>query len=172
MSYIVVDVESDGGIIGDNSMVCFGAVIVEPSLSCTFYGQILPISKLWNPEALAISGFTREEHEQFDAPKEVMIRFRDWIKENSKGRPILISDNNGYDASWINYYFLKYVGENPFGYSSRRIGDLYCGLVKDSRAKWKHLRDTRHTHNPVDDAKGNAEALLKMKYKYGLKIDF
>lgn len=26
-------------------------------------------------------------------------------------------------------------------------------------------------HHPVDDAKGNAEALLAMKNKYGLKIE-
>jgi hypothetical protein len=62
-------------------------------------------------------------------------------------------------------------GHNPFGWSSRRIGDLYCGLVKDSRAQWKYLRKTKHTHHPVDDAKGNAEALLAMQ-KMGLKIDF
>jgi hypothetical protein len=37
------------------------------------------------------------------------------------------------------------------------------------RASWKQLRDTKHTHNPVDDAKGNAEAILKMK-DMGLKI--
>ena len=34
---------------------------------------------------------------------------------------------------------------------------------------FKHLRKTRHTHNPVDDARGNAEALLVMK-EMGLKI--
>jgi hypothetical protein len=33
-------------------------------------------------------------------------------------------------------------------------GDLY--------STFKHLRETKHTHHPVDDAKGNAEALLKM----------
>jgi len=44
-------------------------------------------------------------------------------------------------------------------------------MMKDSRASWKHLRKTKHTHNPVDDAMGNAEALLEMQ-KMGLKIDF
>jgi hypothetical protein len=34
------------------------------------------------------------------------------------------------------------------------------------------LRRTKHSHNPVDDAKGNAEALLTMKEKFGLKIKF
>ena len=33
MPYVMVDVESDGPIPGDNSMICFGAVIVEPDLT-------------------------------------------------------------------------------------------------------------------------------------------
>ena len=42
MSYVMTDIESDGPIPGDYSMICFGAVIVEPSLSQTFYGQLHP----------------------------------------------------------------------------------------------------------------------------------
>jgi DNA polymerase III epsilon subunit-like protein len=171
MSYIVVDVESDGAIPHKFSMVCFGAVIVEPTLSKTFYGKVKPISNEWNPEALAISGFSREEHESFDDPKEVMEKFAKWVSENSVGKPILITDNPAYDWSFINYYFHYYLGKNPFGFSARRIGDLYCGMVKDSTAQWKWLRKTKHDHHPVNDAKGNAEALLEMK-KMGLKIDF
>lgn len=170
MSYFVVDVEADGPIIGRHSMVCFGAIKLTPELDTTFYGKVKPISEFYEPEALAVSGFKREEHEKFDDPFVVMSDFANWIKKNSVGKPILISDNNGFDASWINYYFHVYHYNNPFGWSSRRIGDLYCGMVKDTWANWKHLRDTKHTHHPVDDAKGNAEALLKMK-KMGLKID-
>jgi hypothetical protein len=73
----------------------------------------------------------------------------------------------------MNYYFHKYTGNNPMGFSARRIGDLYCGLVKDAGANrdWKQkYRITKHTHNPVDDAKGNAEAILAFKNKLGLKI--
>jgi len=169
MSYIVVDVESDGPVPALFSMVCFGAVVVEPSLTKTFYGQTKPISGMWKEDALAISGFSRKEHEQFDDPEKVMNEFYDWIKKVSKGHPIFISDNPAYDWQFINYYFHWLVGKNPFGYSGRRIGDLYCGIVGDSRAKWKHLRKTSHTHHPVDDAKGNAEALLEIK-AMGLKI--
>ena len=171
MSYISVDCESDGPIIGVNSLVCFGAVVVEPTLSKTFYGKVKPISKQFNPEALSISGFSREEHEKFDDPFDVMFEFAEWINKNSKGKPILISDNPGFDASWLNAYLHIYnSGKNPFGWSSRRIGDLYCGIVKDSRAQWKHLRKTNHDHNPINDAKGNAEAVLAMQ-KMGLKIE-
>jgi DNA polymerase III epsilon subunit-like protein len=169
MSFIVVDVEADGPIPNKYSMVSFGAVVVEPSLSKTFYGKTKPISDIWVPDALAISGHSREEHLKFDDPKEVMEKFKKWVNENSKGRPIFISDNNSFDWQFINYYFHMYTDGNPFGFSSRRIGDLYCGMKKDVYTKWKHLRKTKHTHHPVDDAKGNAEALLKIK-ELGLKI--
>ena len=172
MSYIVVDCECDGEIPHKYSMVCFGAVIVDNKLDKTFYGKTKPISKIWVPEALAISGFSREEHEKFDEPVKVMNDFAEWIKINSKGHPIFISDNPAFDFAWINWYFHMFHGSNPFGFSARRIGDLYCGLVKDSRAKWKHLRKTIHDHQPQNDAKGNAEVLLHMRDKMGLKVKF
>lgn len=172
MSYIVIDIESDGPIPGDYSMVCFGAVIVDESLDKSFYGKLKPISEKWNPDTLAVSGFAREETLQFDNPLDVMLQFEAWIQENSKGRPIFVSDNNGFDWMFICWYFHHFIGRNPFGYSSRRIGDLYCGLEKDVHAQWKHLRKTSHSHHPVDDAKGNAEVLLFMKNEMGLKINF
>ena len=172
MSYIVIDVEADGPIPHKYSMVCFGAVIVEPSLSKTFYGQVKPIAADWIPDALAVSGFSRQAHENFDDPKAVTEQFNAWLKQNSVGTPIFISDNLAFDWQWINYYFHYFIGKNPFGFSGRRIGDLYCGMKMDARLnrEWKKLyRQTSHDHHPVNDAKGNAEALLAMK-EMGLKI--
>jgi DNA polymerase III alpha subunit (gram-positive type) len=172
MSYIVVDVESDGPIPHKYSMVCFGAVIVESSLSKTFYGKVKPISENWIPEALAVSGITRQQHDTYDEPAMVMDRFATWLSENSKDRPIFISDNPAFDWQWINWYFHTYLRRNPFGFSARRIGDLYCGMKMDAglNNEWKKLfRKTKHDHNPVNDAKGNAEALLAMK-EMGLKF--
>lgn len=174
MSYIVVDVEADGDIPHKYSMVSFGAVIVEPSLRKTFYGEVKPISEKWNPQALAISGFSREQHLVFDDPKEVMENFSDWIAQNSVGKPTFISDNLAFDWQWINFYFHYFIGRNPFGHSGRRIGDLYCGMKMNTglNSEWKKLyRKTKHTHHPVDDAKGNAEALLEFQ-KMGLRVDF
>jgi DNA polymerase III epsilon subunit-like protein len=170
MSYVMVDIEADGPIPGDYSMVCFGAVVVEPALDRTFYGKLVPISAKWVPEALQVSGFTREETLKFDAPATVMSGFEDWLKANVSGRPLFVADNNGFDWQFINWYFHHFLGRNPFGFSSTNLGSLYKGLVKDTFASFKHLRKTRHTHNPVDDALGNAEALLHMKESMGLKI--
>lgn len=170
MGYIMVDIESDGPIPGDYSMICFGAVYVNQDLDQTFYGKLKPISDQYIPEALAVSGFSREEVEEFDEPKKVMEDFAQWIQETSKGRPIFISDNNGFDWMFICWYFHHFTGANPFGFSSQNLGSLYKGLIKDTFKNFKHLRKTKHTHHPVDDAKGNAEALLTLKNEYGLKI--
>ena len=172
MTYIMVDVETDGPIPADYSMICFGAVVVDEQLDKAFYGQLKPISEQWLPKALEVSGFTRQATLKFDEPKIVMELFRDWIQSHSKVRPILISDNNGFDWQFINYYFHHFLGNNPFGYSSTNLGSLYKGLVKDMTKNFKHLRKTVHSHHPIDDVKGNAEALLYLKNEMELKISF
>jgi len=171
MSYVIADVESDGPIPAEFSMVCFGAVVFDDRLDRTFYGSTRPVSDRFVPEALAVSGFSHEQHAAFDEPKAVMENFATWLAEQTKGRPIFVSDNLAFDWQFINYYFHRFLGRNPFGFSGRRIGDLYAGLVKDASkaTEWKQCRITAHTHNPVDDAKGNAEALKKFK-ELGLKI--
>lgn len=169
MPYVMVDIEADGRYPGGYSMIALGAVVVESGLLRTFKGLLKPISEKWIPEALAVSGFTRDETLNFDDPKAVMEKFARWLKENVAGRPVFVSDNNGFDWQFVNWYFWHYTGDNPFGHSSMNLGSLYKGLVKDTSKNFKHLRKTRHTHDPVDDARGNAEALLAMK-EMGLKI--
>lgn len=169
MAYVMVDVEADGPIPGDYSMVCFGAVLVREALDRTFYARLKPIAERWIPDALAVSGFTREETLLFDDPKQVMEEFAAWLGSTIKGRPFFVSDNNGFDWQFINWYFWHFTGGNPFGHSSTNLGSLYKGVVQDTFKTFKHLRKTPHTHHPIDDAKGNAEALLEMK-RMGLKI--
>lgn len=170
MTLISVDVEADGPIPGKYSMVSFGAVVVDERLNRTFYGQTRPISEEWVPQALSVSGHTRDEHLAFEDPELVMCRFSEWLSQVSDKRPIFISDNPAFDWQWINWYFHTYTGANPFGFSARRIGDLYSGMKRHMKqgSSWKRLRKTRHTHHPVDDAKGNAEALLQM-FEIGLR---
>ncbi|MCK5918377.1 MAG: 3'-5' exoribonuclease [Cocleimonas sp.] len=169
MNYIMVDIEADGPIPSDYSMVSFGAVIVEPSLKHTFYGKLKPISEQWIPEALKVSGHSREETLLFDDPKEVMHNFTTWIEQHTGNRrPLFISDNNGFDWQFINWYFHHFTGNNPFGHSSTNLGSLYKGACGSMFKNFKHLRQTKHTHHPVDDARGNAEALLKIFEQYQL----
>src|SRR5258708_1065716 len=153
-------------------MVSFGAIRVDESLATTFYGQVHPITESWIPEALSVSGISRDEHLRYDDPPAVMAAFASWLGTHSAGKPLFLSSNVAFHWQFINYYFHRFSKANPFGFSGRRIGDLYSGLVKDlfAASDWKKLRKTKHTHNPVDDVKGNAEALLALAKQYGLRL--
>jgi hypothetical protein len=173
MSHFVIDVESDGACPPLYSMVSFAIYKVTDELDTYFKGLTAPISDNWKPDALAISNISREEHLKYPAPEIAIKKAFEWVKvNNTAGRPIFWSDNVAFDYSFMNYYFHRYIGENPFGWSGRRIGDIFCGLKKDAYAKWKHLRKTIHSHDPVDDSRGNAEVLLHMRDLMDLKIGF
>lgn len=170
MCWISVDVEADGVCPGLYSMICFGAVIVDEKLDKTFYGELMPMTDKWIPEALAVSGFTREQTLKFPIPTVTMENFNTWISKNSIDKPRFISDNNGFDWQFINYYFHNFLGVNPFGYSSTNLGSLFKGVNKNMRANFKYLRKTKHTHFPVDDAKGNAEAFIQIVDTYKIRL--
>jgi len=139
---IFVDCEATGQAIEVGELTEFGAVHYG-TLKC-FYG------KLGN---------------NID-PFKVFFDFKDWLEKVCKDqRPIFVSDNPAFDWQWINYHFHKELGYNPFGWSARRIGDYYAGLMGNfhETQRWKRLRITKHTHNPVDDAMGNAEAFKRIQ---------
>ena len=136
VSWVIVDVEA-GPAVGSGDLQEFGAVEYKSML--TFHGR--------------------------DASRQTFERFDGWLKEVCKGsRPVFWSDNPAYDWQWINHYFHRHLGHNPFGWSARRIGDFYAGLVgnPNETQRWKRLRITAHDHNPVHDALGNAEALHRL----------
>jgi len=99
-----------------------------------------------------------------DSSRETFEAFNTWLTSFGPGRKIFITDNVAYDWPPIHFYMKKYFNTNPFGWSARRIGDFYAGLVGDFRnaSKWKKLRVTPHDHNPVHDALGNAEAFRRI----------
>lgn len=176
MSQFVVDVESDGQLPGIHNMISFGIAKVTPKMDKYFLGQTAPITGNRIEAAAKISGISREEHIHFHHPEVIMREANQWVQDNNtKGRPILWSDNNGYDAAFMNFYFLHFVGSNPFGWSSRRIGDVFAGLKKNARFGWKKRRkykfDFQHNHDPVSDARANGAALLYAVEELDFKLD-
>jgi len=98
-----------------------------------------------------------------------MNEFEAWLANHCPNAPAFISDNNGFDYGFINWYFHHFLGRNPFGHSSTNLGSLYKGVVRNLRRNFKHLRRTVHDHNPVNDAIGNAEAFLQVLKENGMK---
>ena len=170
---IFVDCEATGPAIGKGELSEFGAV-AYPSME-TFYGNLKELIEL-DKEILILSknksnskifkGLQNISEKRRLIKLKVFVDFDKWLKKICNGyQPVFISDNPAFDWQWINYHFCHFLGYNPFGWSARRIGDYYAGLTGNFRnaTKWKKLRITKHTHNPVDDAMGNAEAFKRIQ---------
>lgn len=168
--YISVDVEAAGPIPGEYSMLSLGACLVH-NLDATFYVELQPINDNAVPQALAVSGFSLEQLRATGRPPaEAMRTFRDWIASSvGDNRPVFVAFNATFDWSFVNWYFHKYVGANPFGISGLDIKAYYMGLsgcrwgdtTKRNIPKQFHSQ-RRHTHNALDDALGQAEMFAKM----------
>lgn len=107
-----------------------------------------------------------------DAVADVFIRFEEWIRGFEGDRRVFASDNNGHDFMFFAFHCDQSGVSNPFGHSSRRIGDLAAGLSQNWRqtSAWKRYRKTRHDHHPVNDSMGNAEALETVLRRAGQKF--
>ena len=126
--HIVLDVEADGPCPGLYNMISFGLVCVgDPTLH--FLGEVAPV--LNSPGIAAareVSGISLEQQKAFAKPVEVMAGAKRWLADLTDGkRPIFWSDNPAFDWQFWNYYCHSFVGENPAGFSARRIGDLDAG---------------------------------------------
>lgn len=179
----VVDVEADGPNLWQHSMIWFGAVVLTDRLDETFEGKVRPLGTTYVHEALAVTGLQHSETLMFESAEIVMPRFKAWILTSTRPgtTPQAWSDNNGFDLGRLNYYLDRFAHGTPFGHSSRNLSDRHRGLAEGARHASKpfpqdlersfdSLRATPHDHNPVNDALGNAEALLALR-SYGLIID-
>ena len=162
MHNLVIDVEATGPTPMNYSMIQIGCVDLS---GAEFYAEFRPLEAKAAPGALESIGLTPDVIHRYPPVDKGMADFARWLELTYKGKRVPVwSDNPGFDWQFINGYLHTYTGGNPLGWSMRRIGDLYAGHVGDvSKASaWKKLRDTKHTHNALDDARGNAEALRKI----------
>jgi hypothetical protein len=168
----MVDVETNGPIPGtdDYSMVSFGAVHCGDPGKMFYSGIMIPISSKFDPGAVKVNGVSMEDSIRSGKdPRRVMAEFDAWLSQ-FPGKAMFISDNNGFDYMFIAWYFHHFLGKNPFGHSSTNLGSLYKGMVLNMRLNFKHLRRTRHSHHPIDDAQGNVESFQFMQEGMGLVL--
>ena len=103
-------------------------------------------------------------------PKEVMEKFADWIAKVSDDKKPVFVASQFFDWCFVNYYFHKFLGWNPFGVSGIDLKSVWLGKTN---SKWHTLAmediKTRlgldqitHTHNALDDAKEQSIIFRKM----------
>lgn len=169
-TYISVDVETSGPIPGEFSMLSLGACVVG-NTNQTFYTEIKPLNDNFIKQALAVNGLKIEDLKiKGEKPAEAMGRFEKWVKQVSGDyRPVFVAFNATFDWSFTHWYFVKFLGRNPFGISGLDIKAYYMGMknVGWGETTKKHVRSqfqpkTQHTHNALDDAREQAEIFEKM----------
>lgn len=153
----LVDCEAYGGCPRTGQLTEVG--IVEFKSRKSFHGIVVKSRPSKDNPAVP------EPAEEFDPlrEREVFEAMHKYLKQ-FPAPFVFVSDNPAFDWQWINDGCWRILGMNPFGHSARRIGDFWAGLNNDywNSSRWKKLRVTKHTHYPVDDAMGNAEALRRM----------
>ncbi|MDA0172974.1 hypothetical protein OJ998_27985 [Solirubrobacter taibaiensis] len=182
--YFSVDIEADGPIPGPYSMVSLGACIAgtydgerftaHPPERRTYYTELKPISDQWVPEALAVSGFSRERQLQGVEPKDGMTGFADWVEEmcaeHDRGRAVFAAFPLGFDWLFTYWYLMAYAGRSPFSHGrhidiktlfTAQSGTPIHAAVKRNMGH-ELLGDRPHTHNALDDAQGQADLLANL----------
>lgn len=181
--FISADVETDGPIPGNYSMLSFAFVYAgsfdgtyydrpvhwEPSL----YRELKPISTCFQQEAIAVNGLNRDRLlvEGTD-PAQAMQEAYDWIMRISgSAKPVLVAYPLSFDWMWLYWYFMSFCSHgSPFAHS--RCYDVKTAYaVKSKSLISKSGRDSLpdslrsrlpHSHNALDDAREQAEVFANL----------
>lgn len=166
--YISVDVETAGPSPSLHSLLSIGACTL-PEPRKTFYVELRPVTDEALPEALAVSRLSLERlREHGTPPAEAMARFASWIDGVTPPgeRPVFVAFNAPFDWMFVNDYFHRFLGRNPFGHSALDIKALYMGAagVPWGETSWRtvasrYLESHQLTHHALRDAIDQAEIL-------------
>jgi|SRR6185437_13006293 len=176
-AYFSADVETDGPIPGEYSMLSFalvfagtfdGVTYIRPNqMDRTFLRELRPISRKFQVEALQVNGLDRRRLRRSGTRPEVAMReAAQWVTAlGGNAKPVLVAYPLSFDWAWLYWYFIKFLGESPFSYS--RCFDLKTAVavkrgVPIAQAGRDRLPDflrspSRHTHQAMDDAIEQAE---------------
>ncbi len=168
--YISVDVETAGPNPSQYSLLAIGAcTLYEPQE--TFYIELQPVNEDCVPEAMRVSGLNWDHlKENGVAPQTAMQRFAQWVEAVSQGaEPVFVAFNAPYDWMFVNDYFHRYVGRNPFGHKALDIKAFFMGLAGVSwvEASMKHispryLGNQLLSHHALRDALDQARIFRQM----------
>ncbi len=167
--YCMTDIEADGKCPGLSSMLSFAtaAFDIEKNLIGTFEANLETLEgaqshpstmEFWNetPENQAAYAKTRVNVRD---PEEAMKEYAAWL-DTLPGKPIFVGYPAAYDFKWIDYYCVKFLGDNPFSFSRCVDVKSYAWAIMgkhfqscSKRSMPKHwFDDLPHTHVAIDDA--------------------
>lgn len=163
--YVSCDIEADGPIPPDNSMLSFGAAAFtkDGKMISTFSANLNTL-----PGAIpnqSTMDWWAKNQEAYDAtrkntydPKLAMQKFVSWV-EKLDGKPVFVGYPAGFDFLFMYYYMMHFVGRSPFSFSALDIKTYVMAMLKkDYRESTKKnmpkrwFPEEKHTHIALDDA--------------------
>lgn len=183
--FISVDIETDGPIPGQNSMLSLGAAAVHNyTIVDTFSvnlnqleGAVMdPVTKreFWDKNPAAWEACRQNTLH----PEVGMKQFVSWAKALDKKygrRPTFVAYPAGFDFTFSYWYMMKFAGESPFSFSALDMKTLAMALLHQPNSKQHSYRDATkrrfpkewfskrpHTHIAIDDALEQADLFISM----------
>ncbi len=165
-TYISVDVETAGPNPSQYSMVSIGACLVDDP-DTGFYVELQPDRPEFVQSSLEVGGLSMESLAEYgQAPADAMQQFESWVAGvlPEGHAPVFVGFNAPFDWMFVNDYFLRYLGRNPFGHSSLDIKAYYMGLTGSTWARTSlrflsplYLDGSKLSHNALGDARDQAQ---------------
>ena len=160
-TFISVDIETAGPNPGNFSLLSIGACLVaDPSTQ--FYVELQPVNDSALESALRISNLELAELKtRGRPPHEAMGRFAQWVRSATPDgtSPVFVAFNAPFDWMFVNDYFHRYLGYNPFGHKALDIKAFYMGMLGVpwgetgmSLVSGRYLNSQALTHHALQDA--------------------
>lgn len=166
--YVSTDIETDGPIPGENSMLSLGSVAFDAGgaeiASFEINFETLPGAKAnpttmewWQSQAEAWAAARRDPVE----PAAAMKRYLAWL-DRLPGDPVFVAYPLLFDMMFVYWYLIRFCGRSPFSHSGIDIETMayaamgssaYRAAAKRNMPKqWKPPK-SRHSHVAIEDAR-------------------
>ncbi len=163
--YVSTDIETDGPIPGEYSMLSFGSAAFTPDkrLASTFTANLetLPgarqdpnTMKWWKRQPQA----WKSSRTNLQSPKIAMESYTKWLR-NLPAKPVFVGYPASFDFMFIYWYLIKFAGKSPFSYLACDIKTYACALTKrpfyritKSTMPKKWFDKSEKNHIALDDA--------------------
>jgi ribonuclease T len=170
-AYIFIDIEASGPNPSQYAMLSIGACTMgEPR--DTFYVELQPDKDAFTEGAMAVSGLSMEGlAAEGLPPARAMEEFAAWLQDvvPEGVQPVFVAFNAPFDWMFVNDYFHRYLGHNPFGHAALDIKAYYMGLhgvawceTSLREISHRHAGRRKLTHHALSDAIDEAEILEAM----------
>jgi len=159
-----VDVETAGPIPGEYSLLSIGACDAEDDAR-SFSIELKPLNANADPKALDVTGLSLAGLAERGAdPAAAMEAFAAWATglAGDDRALVFVGFNAPFDWSFVNYYFHRFSGGNPFGFAALDIKAFYMGATG---ATWADTRSSQIAKHLGPERRGDHDALHDAKYQ-------